>query len=150
MLSVMAGGVTSQRVCGSTGTEHKFSRCGSADGCKENGLEIFYTGTILKTILGSERSRISDCDLRKEPNLIKPWRREDPPQPLFSVEAKSAGKKKERKQHIWVFLHRIRVPARVYQRIQEVDKEDLFSLHDKMAQVELHIQSCCMDLAQCQ
>lgn len=50
-----------------------------------------------------------------------------------------------------VFGHdRVRVPARVYQRIRKVDKKDLFPFHDEMAQVEHRIvhHSCLMDLAQ--
>ena len=45
---------------------------------------------------------------------------------------------------------RVRVPARVYQRVREVDKKDLFPFHDEMAQVEHRIvhHSCFMNFAQ--
>jgi hypothetical protein len=50
-----------------------------------------------------------------------------------------------------VFVYdRVRVPARVYQRVREVDKKDLLPLHDEMTQVKHRIvhHSCLMDLAQ--
>src|SRR5882762_2182096 len=47
---------------------------------------------------------------------------------------------------------RVCVPTGVYQSAREVDKEDLLSLHDEVAQVELRIMhhTCRVDLAQCQ
>ena len=54
----MCRSVTSQRVSGSTCTERKVSRSGSAEGWRVNGLEV-HAG-----MPRSERSRISGCDSR--------------------------------------------------------------------------------------